>query len=142
VHRFKMPQQNESSTDFSCAASQNVVYWYSLATGPVWLHSFSTEHAFTPGSPQRAWIERDLAAAAAARDAGAISWLVVQMHYPSYCSHSFDSGAGGCVHGAAVMRAQLEPLWRQFKVDAVMYGTFNAHHRTCCTRLPRPQLRP
>lgn len=126
VHRFKMPSQNESSTDFSCAASQNVVYWYSLATGPVWLHSFSTEHAFTPGSPQRAWIERDLAAAAAARDAGAISWLVVQMHYPSYCSHSFDSGAGGCVHGAAVMRAQLEPLWRQYKVDAVMYGHIHA----------------
>jgi hypothetical protein len=126
VHRFKMPFQNESSTDFACAASQDVVYWYSLATGPVWLHSFSTEHAFTPGSPQRAWIERDLAAAAAARAAGRVSWVVVQMHYPSYCSHTFDGGAGGCIHGAPVMRAQLEPLWRQFGVDAVLYGHIHA----------------
>jgi hypothetical protein len=110
VHRFKMPYQNESSTDFSCETSQNVIYWYSLAVGPVWLHSYSTEHSFAPGSPQRAWIERDLAAAAAARAAGAVSWIVVQMHYPSYCSHSFDSGAGGCTHGAAAMRAELEPL--------------------------------
>jgi Ni,Fe-hydrogenase I large subunit len=38
------------------------VYWYSLPIGPVWLHSFSTEHTYAPGSPQRAWIEADLAA--------------------------------------------------------------------------------
>lgn len=126
VHRFKMPYQNESSTDFSCETSQNVVYWYSLAVGPVWLHSYSTEHSFAPGSPQRAWIERDLTAAAAARAAGAVSWLIVQMHYPSYCSHSFDSGAGGCTHGAAAMRAELEPLWRAAGVDAVMYGHIHA----------------
>ena len=125
VHRFKMPRQNESSTAFDCATSQNVVYWYSLALGPVWLHSFSTEHSYAPGSPQLAWIEADLAAAAAARDAGAVSWLVVQMHYPSYCSHSYDGG-GGCIHDAPLMRAQLEPLWLKYRVDTVMYGHIHA----------------
>jgi hypothetical protein len=125
VHRFRMPYQNESSTAFDCATSQNVVYWYSLPLGPVWLHSFSTEHSYAPGSPQRAWIEADLAAAAAARAAGRVSWLVVQMHYPSYCSHSYDGG-GGCVHDAPLMRAQLEPLWVRFGVDAVLYGHIHA----------------
>lgn len=120
-----MPYQNESSTAFDCATSQNVVYWYSLPIGPVWLHSFSTEHSYAPGSSQRAWIEADLAAASAARDAGTVSWLIVQMHYPSYCSHSYD-GAGGCIHDAPLMREQLEPLWLKYRVDAVMYGHIHA----------------
>lgn len=106
-------------------ATRSVVYWYSLPIGPVWLHSFSTEHTYAPGSPQRAWIEADLAAAAAARAAGTVSWLVVQMHYPSYCSHSYNGG-GGCITDAPLMRAQLEPLWRKYGVDAVIYGHIHA----------------
>ena len=125
VHRFRMPYQNESSTDFSCATSQAARYWYSLATGPVWLHSFSTEHTYAPGSAQREWIEADLAAAAAAKAAGTIGWLVVQMHYPSYCSHSYDGG-GGCIHDAPLMRAQLEALWLAAGVDAVLFGHIHA----------------
>lgn len=120
-----MPFQNESDTDFSCATSQAARYWYSYAVGPVWTHSFSTEHSYAPGSPQRAWIEADLAAAVAARAAGSISWIIVQMHYPSYCSHSYDGG-GGCIHAAPLMRAQLEGLWRASGVDAVMYGHIHA----------------
>ena len=50
----------------------------------------------TRSAPQRAWIEADLAAAAAARARGDVSFLIVQPHYPSYCSHSYDGG-GGCV---------------------------------------------
>jgi hypothetical protein len=87
VHRFRMPRQNESAADDSCAASYNVDYWYSVRRGSVWLHSFSTAHSYYEGSPQRAWIEEDLAAAAAAKARGDAAWLVVQMHYPSYCSH-------------------------------------------------------
>jgi 3',5'-cyclic AMP phosphodiesterase CpdA len=125
VHRFRMPYQNESSTDFSCKTSYNVVMWYSLMVGPVWLHSFSTEHTYAVGSPQRAWIEADLAAAVAARAAGKISWIIVQMHYPSYCSHTYNGG-GGCITDAPIMRAELEALWRSAGVDAVLYGHIHA----------------
>ena len=125
LHRFKMPGQNESSTDFSCATSTNTVYWYSLPIGPVWLHTWSTEHSYAPGSPQRAWIERDLAAAQAAKAAGRVSWIIVEMHYPSYCSHSYNGG-GGCITDAPRMRAELEALWLAAGVDAVLFGHIHA----------------
>ena len=114
--------QNESDTDFSCATSQAARYWYSYAVGPVWTHSFSTEHSYAPGSAQRAWIEADLAAAVAARAAGAISWIIVQMHYPSYCSHTYDGG-GGCISvvAACTQRAQRRGgLVLQHLDDAVL----------------------
>jgi hypothetical protein len=125
LHRFKMPGQNESSTDFSCATSTNTVYWYSFATGPLWLHTWSTEHAYGAGTAQRAWIERDLAAARAAKAAGTVSWIIVQMHYPSYCSHSYNGG-GGCIDAAPRMRAELEAAWVAAGVDAVLYGHIHA----------------
>jgi hypothetical protein len=125
LHRFKMPGQNESSTDFSCATSTNTIYWYSLPIGPVWLHTWSTEHSYAPGSPQRAWIERDLAAAKAAKAAGRVSWIIVEMHYPSYCSHSYNGG-GGCITDAPRMRAELEALWLAAGVDAVLFGHIHA----------------
>jgi hypothetical protein len=95
VHRFRMPRQNESATDDSCAASYGVDYWYSVRRGSVWLHSFSTAHSYFEGSAQRAWIEEDLSAAAAAKARGDAAWLVVQMHYPSYCSHPLGEWEGG-----------------------------------------------
>lgn len=125
LHRFKMPNQNESDTDFSCATSTNTRYWYSLTTGPIWLHTWSTEHSYARGSSQRAWIEEDLAAAAAAKAAGRVSWIVVVMHYPSYCSHTYNGG-GGCIDAAPLMRKELEALWVDVGVDVVMYGHIHA----------------
>jgi len=124
-----MPNQNESDTDFDCATSESARYWYSLPIGPIYLHTFSTEHSYAPGSPQRAWIEADLAAAASAKKANAVSWIIVQMHYPSYCSHSYDGG-GGCVTDAPRMRQQLEALWVAAGVDAVFYGHIHAAEHT------------
>ena len=72
AHRFHMPFQDESLTDDSCAASYNVRYWYSLIRGSVWVHAFSTAHSYFVGSEQRAWIEQDLAAAAAAKAEGRV----------------------------------------------------------------------
>jgi 3',5'-cyclic AMP phosphodiesterase CpdA len=125
LHRFKMINQNESSTDFSCATSEATRFWYSFAAGPVWLHTWSTEHAYAAGSSQRAWIEADLAQAAAAKAAGRVSWIIVQMHYPSYCSHSYNGG-GGCITDAPLMRRELEALWLAAGVDAVLYGHIHA----------------
>jgi len=120
-----VPNQNESDTDFSCAASEAARFWYSFAAGPVWLHTFSTEHSYANGSAQLAWIQADLAAAAAAKARGEISWIIVQMHYPSYCSHSYNGG-GGCITDAPRLRAQLEGLWAARGVDAVLYGHIHA----------------
>ena len=98
LHRFKMPNQNESDTDFSCATSESARFWYSYAAGPIWLHTWSTEHTYANGSAQKAWIVDDLTAASQAKKEGRISWIIVQMHYPSYCSHSYNGG-GGCITG-------------------------------------------
>lgn len=125
LHRFKMPNQNESDTDFSCATSESARFWYSYAAGPVWLHTFSNEHSYANGSAQLAWIAEDLAAAAAAKARGEVSWVIVQMHYPSYCSHSYNGG-GGCITDAPRMRQQLEGLWVASGVDAVLYGHIHA----------------
>ena len=125
LHRFKMPNQNESDSDFSCATSESARFWYSLPIGPVWLHTWSTEHSYANGSAQLAWIKADLAAAKAAKAAGSVSWIVVQMHYPSYCSHSYDGG-GGCIKAAPLMRAQLEALWAAAGVDVVLFGHIHA----------------
>ena len=119
-HRFHMPFQNESSTDFSCAASYNVRYWYSVIVGSVWVHTFSTAHSYFEGSEQRTWIESDLAAAAVAKSSGLVSWVVVQMHYPAYCSHPLGdcNNVNPAKDPAAWLRANLEHLW---KVGAVLW---------------------
>ena len=90
---------------------------------------WSTEHSYTTGTSQRAWIEQDLAAAKAAKAAGKVSWIIVVMHYPSYCSHTYNGG-GGCIDPAPVMRKELEALWVSVGVDVIMFGHIHAAEHT------------
>jgi hypothetical protein len=94
--------------------------------------SYSTEHPYTPGTPQHAFMEADLARADAARDR--TPWLLVTGHRPFYCSEpgycvncggetepaeeavAFGRGRGGGVGGAEDRVQALEPLLLKYKV--------------------------
>ena len=124
VHRFRMPYQNESSTNDDCSSSYNVRYWYSVVVGSVWVHSFSTAHSYFAGTEQRAWIEQDLAAAAAAKADGRVSWIVVQMHYPTYCSHPLGEWVGDSPRSAQLLCMRQGCGAREDRLDARARMTF------------------
>lgn len=60
-------------------------------------------------APEVAWLEADLAAAAAARERGEIGWIISHVHYPNvptgYCSSMM---AYCCADGRVGLRSELE----------------------------------
>ena len=89
------------------------IHYYSVEAGNVHFVHFSSEHDYTAGSPQRAFLERDLRSV----DRSATPWLVVGMHRPMY--NSRDDGDWSINMG---MRAALEELFVEAKVDLVLSG--------------------
>ena len=78
-------------------------------------HQRSSEHDFTPGSRQYAFLQSDLAAV----DRSITPWLVVGMHRPAFNSAGdLDTEAG--------LIAVLEPLLLSAAVDLVISG--HEHH--------------
>jgi acid phosphatase type 7 len=71
--RFHMPDNGES------------VFWWSLEYGPLHVVHISSEHDFTAGSDQYAWLEQDLSAV----DRAVTPWLVVAAHRPMYTSEDY-----------------------------------------------------
>jgi len=103
--------------------------WYSFAYGPVSFVVMSTEHDFTPGSEQHAWI----AGALAAVDRSRTPWLVFTGHRPMYVSSDFE---GDLVVGEQ-LRSSLEPLLLEYGVDVSLWGHFHAYNRLCRLRAGR-----
>lgn len=127
AHRFKMPYQNESLTDFGCLASHQVRYWYSFIVGSVWIQMISTQHPLTPSSEQLQWIEEDLQAAQQAKQEGKISWIIVAMHYTTYCSHSYPSCyTYDAAENVLRLGPTLEATWLASEVDIVAFGHVHA----------------
>lgn len=76
--------------------------------------AFSTEHDFTEGSPQRVWLENDLAKASAPEQRARVPWIVVMGHRPMYCSTNdyFD-----CEHnGPERIAPAVESLFIQYMI--------------------------
>lgn len=71
--RFSMGGQNGANN-----------FWSSFDFGPVHFLSFSTEHPYEEGTPQHDFIEADLKAASANRDA--VPFIFMYGHRPLYCS--------------------------------------------------------
>lgn len=101
-------------------------FWYSVNYGPLHVVALSSEHDYAPGSAQHAWLARDLAAASAPPARAARPWIVVFLHRPLYCTHNFV----GCADDAPNVRAALEPLLLEAKVDLVVAGHVHAYERT------------
>lgn len=87
--------------------------WGSMDIGPVHFVLIDTEEIVTPGSPQYAFIERDLAAHQSKA-------LVVLLHKPL-----FSSGWHGGAENPRIA-ASLAPLFQRYGVDVVFQG--HDHH--------------
>jgi len=112
--------------------------WYSFDLGVIHFTVMSTEHPFDSNSPQFAWLSADLAAAAAARDAAAVSpgppasaqaprWLVFAGHRPFFLS--VDPTLTD-LPIAFELEKVMGPLWQQFGVDLTLAGHHHSYQRT------------
>jgi hypothetical protein len=97
--------------------------WYSVDYGMLHVVFMSTEHNFTQGSEQYAWIEKDLAGV----NRSWTPWVVFTGHRPMYLSSTYD----GDVTFGQMMAKNLEPLFVQYPVDVCLWGHFHAYQRTC-----------
>jgi hypothetical protein len=108
-HRFRAPSNGNS------------IAWYSFDYGVVHVVQMSSEHDWTRGSPQYKWLEADLAAV----DRSVTPWVVVTAHRMMYSTQSDAST------GPALMRAQLEDLVIQHKVNLFLCGHQHSYERFC-----------
>eukprot|EP00294_Goniomonas_avonlea_P001143 CAMPEP_0114558672 /NCGR_PEP_ID=MMETSP0114-20121206/10510_1 /TAXON_ID=31324 /ORGANISM="Goniomonas sp, Strain m" /LENGTH=532 /DNA_ID=CAMNT_0001744085 /DNA_START=8 /DNA_END=1606 /DNA_ORIENTATION=+ len=100
--------------------------WFSVDRNLVHFTFISTEHDYTPGSQQRAWLEADLAAASEASRRAEVPWVIVGGHRPMYCSDTdeYDSHRPG-----AHLQDQLEPLFNKYGVDVYLSGHMHMYER-------------
>lgn len=86
---------------------------YSYSAGPVHVIALSGESGrFTKfKSAEVKWLEKDLKAAAAARDRGEIGWIISHVHYPNVPTGYCSSAMGYCcADGHVGMRDAVEGL--------------------------------
>lgn len=94
--------------------------WHSYDHGAVHWVTMSTEHPYWPGTPQFDFLQADLRAAAARRDAAAAAgagataprWIVFSGHRPFYSAwHGGRASCGGDVtHSCHLLRAVSSPF--------------------------------
>jgi hypothetical protein len=95
--------------------------WYEIVYGSVHTIVMSTEHDFTPGSPQYAWIERALANV----DRTVTPWLMVAGHRPMYVDSDYVGPA------TAKLKEYMEDLFVKYKVDVCIWGHNHSYQRSC-----------
>jgi hypothetical protein len=110
-YRFHMPDNNGLSP-----------FWYSFNYGQAHFIMMSTEHDYTPGSVQYAWLEQDLQQV----DRSVTPWVVLNGHRPMYCSENF---AGDYEVSLGMQRAFEDLIYKQ--VDLALWGHYHAYERTC-----------
>lgn len=110
-NRFHMPENGHQP------------WWYSFEYGLVHFTILSTEHNFTQGSPQYAWIIRDLKSV----DRSRTPWLIVAAHRPMYSSQHFIPD----FEVTTRLRVALEEQLHIHKVDLVITGHHHLYERSC-----------
>ena len=83
--------------------------------------SMSTEHDYSPGSPQYMWLENDLKKANEKRNER--PFLFVLGHRPMYCS---DKDEWNDHSPGAYFQKTIEPLFLKYKVDACKFSSFHS----------------
>ncbi|TYZ63452.1 hypothetical protein PybrP1_007311 [[Pythium] brassicae (nom. inval.)] len=108
-------------------ATGHGIYWYAFDYGPVHVVQMSSEHDWTRGSAQHAWLARDLAAV----DRAATPWVVLTAHRMMYTT---QLGEDADLAVALRFRAELEELLWTYKVNAVLVGHQHSYERSCAVR--------
>ena len=92
--------------------------YYAFASGPVLLVVLSSEHDFTAGSAQLAWLQATLAAA----DRAASPFVIVSLHRPMYINSNYDAGPTSDVVVMNLLQKHVEPVTHAAKVTLMLYG--------------------
>ena len=111
-HRYSMPHEASGGSVDN--------FWYSYDYGNVHWISISSEHDLSEGSPQRTFLEKDLAAAANDARRAQVPWIVLGIHKPLYSS--VDGTPGGYAD-------LLEDIVVQYDVDLLVAGHMHAYER-------------
>ncbi|CAL8462222.1 g1753 [Coccomyxa elongata] len=129
--RQSMPQQpGQTKSVMVSAGSWGLRLYYSFNYGPIHFLQYDSESPYGPGTVQRQWIENDLKSV----DRSKTPWLLVGVHRMFYCDSSdYRSNDDGDQTVAARMRASLEDLFNEYKIDAMFFGHQHAYARTCPT---------
>ena len=129
--RFPMPSppssfQRERDNPGESARTKgfSATPWYSFDHGAVHFVFMSSEHDFSPSSEQHAWMASDLASV----DRASTPWVLMSSHRPMYVSSTDHIKPSSDMVVAALLRRDIEPLIRQYRVDA-----FFAGHQSVCT---------
>ena len=121
-NRLPMPRMPKASKDLA-------PFYYSFDLGPAHFLAYSSEveHPLHKGSEQRAFIERDLAAANENRRAR--PWIVAFTHHPMYCSDLLTERTR-CQKEAYKYREDLEQLFLENKLDLHISGHNHQYERS------------
>lgn len=123
----------ESCDSFN--AADHDPFWYTVEVPHATVITYSTDSNYSVGSPQRRWLEAELAKANSLASRAARPWLLVAGHKPMYTSSEYpgelptrghpDAGEG--TEGS--LTAELEQLFVDSKVDASFYGHIHSYNR-------------
>lgn len=102
---------------------KNRTAWYSFKYGNAHVVMLDTEHEWARGTPQYAWLRRDLESV----DRGVTPWLIVTMHRPLLIASDWQ----GDQDVAASLQKELMPLMEAHGVDIVLYGHHHSYQRMC-----------
>ncbi|GAX25700.1 hypothetical protein FisN_14Lh008 [Fistulifera solaris] len=111
---FTMPDMHNHS---------NGVFWYAFDMGIVHTIVLSSEHDLRPGSPQYDFLMHALSTV----DRTEHPWLIIEIHRPLYHAEAkWDQNAVG-----VALRFEVEDLFYDYRVDAVLSGHYHSYFRTC-----------
>ena len=96
--------------------------FYSFEMGPATVVVLSPYTGTGPDSPQYKWLKETLSGV----DRGTRPWLFAMMHGPWYNSNSHHHNENNTV----AMRGDMEDLFHQYDVNAVLSGHVHAYERT------------
>ena len=108
---------------FHMPGNGNAVWWYSFEYGLAHYTIFSTEHDFTAGSRQYAWLEKDLQSV----DRMVTPWLILVGHRPMYENEKYPDDYEVAVN----IREALEDVIYKYHVDMALWGHYHSYERTC-----------
>lgn len=123
--RFRMPFAASNATSSM---------WWSMRFGSIHFVNVDTETDF-PGAAtdsyaahnggfgdQLAWLQADLARAAADREAGRVSWILVGGHRPIYSRNVANPNGKPSGDTTPAVQKAFEPLFYQYGVDVFLCG--------------------